>query len=401
MSHEIYSCGFILRIAITEDQIISNEWTTLQYCKRSQVIKENPMITYAYSKPKEGNITNATDSKPISTRSFLDIQLLQIIVFSLILTLSVFGNLMIVAIVKRNAYSQMKTSHNYLLVSLSVSNLLISVSCIPVYLVSAIYGPYEWKVSGILGLLLCKTGSFIADQAIAASSLTTVMISFDWFLGVFQPLKKHLNRSFARLGLYLSWIVSTIFAGPILYKAQILTPPREAVQMCTKGVLFDKEWVYTKIVLTGVIPLVLVMTLNTAVILKLWCHKFPGNAVPKRQRKITQRVNRKGFKLPLAIILMFYFCFFPYWIDFVGTFMFGYVRFHKNFVFRVIAVLLAYSNSAVSPCLLLCLGTRYRRGFFSIVRSFQCCNRPFNVFCSRVAHTLNRRRKRRFTVYAF
>ena len=327
---------------------------------------------FSKSEPQLGNITNTTSFKFLVSQTVLDLRQLQIIVFSLILPVSVFGNLMIVAIGKRNSNKQMKTSHNYLIVSLSVSNLMITVSCLPVFLVAGVYGTPEWKVPATAGQVLCKTGSFLADQTIAASSLTTIVISIDWFLCVFQPFKRHLNGMIARVGMVISWLVSTAYAGPILYEAHIKTLFGK-VKVCNKGVLFTEQWIYTKVILTGALPLFVVITLNTAVVLKLWCRRYPGHTVSNRRRRATQRANQKGFKLPLVIIVVFYLSFLPYWINFVSTFVLHSRTISHNVAFQVAAQLLAYSSSAITPCILLSLGSRYRAGLITIIKSLQCC----------------------------
>ena len=283
--------------------------------------------------------------------------------YSTILVVSILTNTFILYTVKRNANGRMKTSSNLVLVSLSISNLTIIITCVPRLIEALARGSSVWIVSGTLGLCLCKMTYFLADQGIAASFLATVALSFDWFLAVVFPLKKRVNAKITHCAIILTWISATSYAAPILYSTGL----RQfwGKTYCAKGVDKIPAWNTLKIVLLGPLPLALVVILNSAVIMKLWCRQTPGTQPDRysfRRAKETRhrRKNRKAFRLLLAVILVYYICFLPYWIVFIDAVYFKTSQISGSVQVAFSAVCLAYSSSALTPSVLIILSENFR-----------------------------------------
>ena len=77
---------------------------------------------------------------------------LKIFVYSLMIILSVIGNILIILVVAKN--KRMRTTTNYYIVNLAASDLLVTLSCTWVNLVS------ELSEGWLLGSFFCKVNSF-------------------------------------------------------------------------------------------------------------------------------------------------------------------------------------------------------------------------------------------------
>ena len=185
---------------------------------------------------------------------------IKIAAYSIILIASVLSNTFVLYTVKKNANGQMRTTSNFVLVSQSISNLIITLTCIPRMIGVFVVGSYSWHLHGTFGLYLCKIIYFLADQGIAASFLATVVLSLDWFLAVMFPFKRRRNAKLTRYAIVLSWITATLYAGPVFFVTQFRQFFDET--FCVKSVEMIPVWNTIKIVLLGPLPLLLVVTLN-------------------------------------------------------------------------------------------------------------------------------------------
>ena len=105
------------------------------------------------------------------------VKCIKALVYSMIMIISLCGNLAIIAIVLKNI--RMWTTTNFLIVNMAASDLLISVFAIPREFVFTFTGPRRWLLDGLTGLIMCKLVYFFQDISTAVSIQSLVVIAID------------------------------------------------------------------------------------------------------------------------------------------------------------------------------------------------------------------------------
>ena len=123
------------------------------------------------------NSTHITilDTKPTSEADSTDTQwldILQFILFAVIFTLSATGNTLVCLVVARTR--RMRTTRNYLLVNLAVSDLTVALLCIPFDMVVKITAP-KWPLGAAMCKLLWPSMTLVTNS----SAATLAVISYD------------------------------------------------------------------------------------------------------------------------------------------------------------------------------------------------------------------------------
>ena len=116
------------------------------------------------------------------------VKFVKILVYSVLLVISLFGNVVIITTVVRN--KRMRATTNYLIANMAVSDLLISTCGVPNQLTEIVGSTRRWLIDGIVGLISCKLVYFFQDISFAVSVQSLVVIAIDRYRGVvflFRP----------------------------------------------------------------------------------------------------------------------------------------------------------------------------------------------------------------------
>lgn len=104
-----------------------------------------------------------------------------IVFISLVTLVGLFGNIIVIIIYSFD--KNLKSSTNYLFINLSLTDILIVLTCFPVALMDLVnYG--EWS----LGEFICHMDYFIESLLTSVSSLTLISISLERFYVTVFPL---------------------------------------------------------------------------------------------------------------------------------------------------------------------------------------------------------------------
>ena len=102
----------------------------------------------------------------------------------------IIGNSLIVWIVYK--YRRLRTSPNYLIANMVVSDLVSAV-------VGTVVGiPYnddgKWLIGGVFGNILCKITAYLLEVSFPVSLFSCVVITIDRYYAVDYPMKKALRK---------------------------------------------------------------------------------------------------------------------------------------------------------------------------------------------------------------
>ncbi|EYC27262.1 hypothetical protein Y032_0009g617 [Ancylostoma ceylanicum] len=184
-----------------------------------------------------------------------------IFTFITIFLLSVIGNaLVIVVIMQQRA---MRSITNIYLMNLAITDLMLSVVCMPPTLFSMVMNCW------IFGNVLCKLFAYLQPMVVTASAYTLAVIAFERYYAICRPLHSRIwqTRSHAYAMIMLVWVIALVANVLMLFMYEEQTYNGNGLT-CTpiyKPVYHFANQVYMTIVLLAV-PLVIMTVLYGSVI---------------------------------------------------------------------------------------------------------------------------------------
>ena len=301
----------------------------------------------------------------------------KIFCYCVLLLLSVLGNSLLIAIIKKK--KRMQSITNYLIANMAVSDIIITVLAVPRQITEILLGPRRWLIDGLLGSILCKSLSFLQDISTEVSILSLVVISIDRYRGIVFPIRRQLIKPTKRCKVIipLIWITSMGLHAVYFYIFRIETEDMKTYCAIRWSPKFDekqsqKTYYFVLLVFVIAIPTCIVTALYSAIILNLKRSKSarskgPSSCVtPQRLRE-----DMKVMRIIIAILIAFLVCIIP--INIYGL-MFYYVWDWKipcgteNVGFA--AHFMLYSNASMNPIIYIILNDKYRKGLRDILEVF-------------------------------
>ncbi|XP_078377270.1 QRFP-like peptide receptor [Oculina patagonica] len=304
---------------------------------------------------------------PISTKA------IKATCYTVIMIVSLLGNAAVIAIVVKNKH--MRTTTNYLIANMAVSDLLLSSFAVPRELTQIFIGYQGWLIHGPAGEALCKIVYFCQEISTAVSIQSIVAITLDRYTGVVSPFREPIitpkRRKFV---IALIWLISMGLHGIYFYMARHQRVSGVSICFFSFEPDFDTlralriHFVILSFFLIA-IPLSIVAVLYSLILRALKRQKPFWKKCSSSLMKSRRKENTTIIKRILAIMLLFVICILP--LDIVG-FLFFFVWYkkipcgmdHLSFAAKFIF----YSNASLNPCVYFLLNDKYRQGLRNILK---------------------------------
>ncbi|XP_063806864.1 gastrin/cholecystokinin type B receptor isoform X2 [Pseudophryne corroboree] len=139
-----------------------------------------------------------------------DLNWVRILLYCIIFLLSVFGNTLIIIVLVMN--KRLRTITNSFLLSLAVSDIMLSLFCMPFTLIPNIMENF------IFGEVICKTAAYFMGMSVSVSTFNLVAIAIERYSAICNPLKSRVwqTRSHAYKVIAATWILSVVIMIPYL-----------------------------------------------------------------------------------------------------------------------------------------------------------------------------------------
>ena len=303
------------------------------------------------------------------------------ILYTLAMVVSLFGNAMVICVVRRN--SQMRNVTHRLIVNMAVADLLITAFHMPFRLKVQITHEYDIMVGGAIGVLICKTVGFSQDVSISSSVLSLMAIAVDRFIAVIFPLQRTISLHRARYAVIPIWIVSVCICAPLLYSTRLELYEGKFYCYEDWSPLFDsvtagRDYTLAQFLLLYTLPLIVIISLYSCVVFKVWHRSIPGQAGTAHDRRRC-RAKKKLLRMLIIVVCLFAVCWLPYHVaHFLQFFNDKYRYCPLPETLKFYCIFIGQANSAFNPCIYFVLCKEYRKGLCQIL-SLPCCGKERSI----------------------
>lgn len=306
---------------------------------------------------------------------------------SVIITITaLIGNSLLILSILINENGKMKTTTNYLLINLAVSDMLTAIVVVPYRLFHYIFR--YW----ILGGFLCVTTLPLEKICYSATTLTMMAMAIIRYRAVLHPLSTGVTFSRVMLCITGIWITSIAVAVPLIIHMPYHLMARNLIyshkcepvfRTLQANLNFAKIYYLSFNLGIFILPLILIATLYYKIL-----------------RQLKRRINRKDLRVHysasiykscrginlmlITMVAVFTFCWAPYNV-LISLNAFAYTsiaemnatNLRTYLLFARIFIWLALLSSCLNPIICIVYNDKFRMAFKSI--AYSCCPACFKI----------------------
>lgn len=294
------------------------------------------------------------------------------VVTPFILLAGITGNFIVCSLIISN--KKLRTSFNYLLLNLAISDLCCSVLG-TLFFAGQIRNHYfsdgnlmRRKFEGIV----CKVTTIIIDFTTKNCVLTLAAISTDRFYAIVYPWRhrKATVKRNIRFLLAAIWLVASVSSLPMmLLMAKIPnTFQGTSVALCIAFLMNENSFkvvAFVDLIAAYIIPMGIILRTSLAIIRHLWCH------CSRRQSQKTSQMLLKSRKRITRIVFSVILAFNVFWLPWAilqGSLLIGAIQEINDKTF-VIMFILVLASASVNPILYSLQSRLFRNG---VKKMFRC-----------------------------
>ena len=283
--------------------------------------------------------------------------------YSAIFTASLFGNSIIIHIIRTD--NSMKNTTNYLILNQACADIVFTFAELTNFIVRTnSLGSQSW-FGGHLGLATCKMFLEILVIPPVFSNWILVAIAVERFCAVTRPLKTSPISQHLKKTILFLWVWAIASSTNVLVKGEVVKT--ENYYYCT----FSSDWIISHLILAAVniaLPLFIVAFLYTIVCHNLWSREVPGEG-PNQNQGQAEAINtaRKVTRVMIAIVVLYAMCWFPFDVIFALNLVI-FVQISSELHTFLIWLTICYSG--INPYIYLTFSQKFRNQFRYIFRNF-------------------------------
>nr|CAD80257.1 putative cionin receptor [Ciona intestinalis] len=240
---------------------------------KSQYTKENNNIATTATYDYKGNTSFAMvggnlEARPDGQKD--DYPGLIIALYSVVFILAAVGNILVLVTLISNR--RMRTVTNCFLISLSLSDLLQALVCMPISLIGQILKRF------VFGSVMCKVLPYFMGISVSVSTFTLLALAIERYNAICNPLKSRgwQTKSHAYKVIAIIWTISFLIMSPFLVFSKLRYMPLVKQGKCTLacrlyfgGEQARQAWYVLQIVFLFCIPGLVMTVAYTCVCLKI------------------------------------------------------------------------------------------------------------------------------------
>lgn len=298
-------------------------------------------------------------------------KVLLLIIMTVTICLSLSGNSLVVMTFIFNKH--MRSVTNVFILSLALSDLMVTLTCIPMNM-GGILKPTNW----LFGSFGCKLMPCISQLSVASSSLTLCCIAFDRYYAIVHPLKLKFLQTTKRATLLqvVVWGVSAASAIPYAFFYDAIE-----VSAC-KGIYYEEDkvvciqqhyektkkvfdiWVTMFVLFYG--PFLFMTILYSIICHKLWIQRLVG-VVSQRSHDGRLKLKRKAIKMLITVVFIFIICWSPLLLFNVVANANHVPTNVNSLIWRAFLQCLALSSTCWNPLVYAFMNEKFRKAFRTLL----------------------------------
>ena len=264
----------------------------------------------------------------------------------------------------------MKNATSYLIVNMSVSEILSTLMIVTVSLAAKIIHPNRFPyINDVFALIFCKTVYFMDSFSHDLAIMSLTIIALDRFLGVKFPLRRIITRGRAKKIIAVIWILAFLATSINLYSARYsnqqgyLRCPRVWAPFPPNSGVIN---IITQMILFYVVPLCIMGVLYSITVHKLWVRRIPGNVTAANQR-LERQTKINVLKMCVTVVVVFALCWLPLYVVRVIELSNTLPCPLPSKVITVV-VYVSFTSYAINPWIYFIFSQEYRKGFRDIIK---------------------------------
>ncbi|GCC22355.1 G-protein coupled receptor 83-like isoform X2 [Chiloscyllium punctatum] len=238
------------------------------------------------------------------------VKALLIVAYSVIIVISLFGNILVCQVVIKN--KRMHSATSLFIVNLAGADIMITLLNTPFTLVRFVNSTW------VFGQGMCHISRFAQYCSLHVSTLTLTAIAVDRHQAIMHPLKPRVSPVKGMIYIIIIWIMASCFSLPhaIYQKLFRFEYSKEKFRsLCVPNFpepadLFWKYLDLATFVMLYVLPLLIITITYTTVAKKLWLRNAIGD-VTTEQYFAHRRKKKKTIKMLMMVVIVFAVCWFP------------------------------------------------------------------------------------------
>ncbi|XP_053130155.1 G-protein coupled receptor 83-like [Hemicordylus capensis] len=238
------------------------------------------------------------------------VKALLIVAYTVIMVISLFGNLLVCHVVAKN--KRMHSATSLFIVNLAVADIMITLLNTPFTLVRFVNNTW------VFGKIMCHVSRFAQYCSLHVSTLTLTAIALDRHQVILNPLKPRMSLAKGALSISGIWVLAACFSLPhAIYQKLFQYNYREATvrSVCLPDFPEPSElvWKYLDLstfVLLYLLPLITITVTYTRLAKKLWLRNAIGD-VTTQQSVAHQKNKKRSIKMLVLVVVVFAVCWFP------------------------------------------------------------------------------------------
>ena len=325
-------------------------------CTKSMALSYPIIINYIFS-----SLVNVTS---VFEETHFQLLWLLYVAFSILILASLFGNSVIIHIIRTD--NSMRTTTNYLILSQACADLVITIA----EMMDVIHYSSMKKLwfGGLLGLITCNLCLLILFCPAMFSVWILATIAIERFYAVARPLQSsHVSKHLKKI-IFLLLVFCTVISLLSIDKEN-LQIVKESYYCNLAGVLED--FTILKILsvsLSVPLPLGIILVMYIVVCLKLWSREVPGDGSNQNvQQAEAVKTARKVTLMMIAIGVLYMVCWFPLFAVGILQLLLSSFRVNGSILLFIIWLTVAYS--ALNPYVYLMFSQNFRKGFKRVLKN--------------------------------
>ena len=296
------------------------------------------------------------------------------VAFSLLLVVSLIGNLLIVLIVYKTP--TLRKPINMLIANMAMSDLLFPIFTFPAYLADLHVDGGWLIIGGNLGLALCKLRLFGMYISSLVSVQSLVLITVNRFGAVVVPLRSPLiTIKQCPFFIVATWIIAMAVYSPYLVVNKLVEYPGGVSCISqwreTFGGNANRNYMLVLVIVFFYTPFVLLAILYSVILIKLKRQAHPGEPSANAEEQRTKRI-RSVLKMAIAIVVAFFICWIPRLSRVISFLSAPRSSISCSIIlYDLIIEFMPLANSAINPIICLIFSSNYRQ---ALKRLANCCN---------------------------